>query len=56
MSTWPIGFSSKDESEVENRYVNIGMHRAAQGVPFSELFSMASLGKEHIWEYIPDEC
>jgi hypothetical protein len=28
MSTLPIGFSSKDECENENRYVNIRMHRA----------------------------
>lgn len=44
------------ESFVPERYVELGAHRARQGVPFSQLFWVVCTAREHLWEYIQQEC
>lgn len=39
----------------ENYYVNLGMRRAQQGVPFSEVLSAVFAAREYFWEYISQE-
>jgi hypothetical protein len=41
---------------IEERYVALGMRRAQQGVPFSELFWAVCIANEHLWEYMQEEC
>lgn len=44
------------ESFVPEHYVDLGMRRAQQGVPFSQLFWVVCTAREHLWEYIQQEC
>ena len=46
---------SKTESEIEERYIGLGMRRARQGVPFSTFLWAISLTKEHLWELLQKE-
>jgi len=43
------------DSGTEERYVGIGMRRAQQGVPFSELFWAVCATREYFWEYVERE-
>jgi hypothetical protein len=43
------------ESVTEERYVNLGIRRAGQGVPFSELFWVVCATREYFWEYMERE-
>jgi len=43
------------ESVSEDCYVKLGMRRAGQGVPFSELFWAVCATREHFWEYMERE-
>lgn len=43
---------SKTEEDIEQRYTNIGMRRAEQCVPVSELLWCIVLVKENLWEYL----
>ena len=43
------------ESVTEDRYVNLGMRRARQGVPFSELFWAVCVTREYFWDYMERE-
>jgi hypothetical protein len=43
---------AKTESEIEERYVGIGMRRAKKGVPFSELLLAFALTKDCLWEHL----
>jgi hypothetical protein len=52
LSDWLL---SKTSSEVEERYVTLGMRRAKQGVPFSELLCAFSITKECLWDYLEQE-
>jgi hypothetical protein len=45
----------KTERDIEQRYIAIGEHRAAQGVPLSELMFVIVATKEHLWEYVTRE-
>lgn len=46
---------SKDELNLEQRYLQIGAQRAAQRVPVSELIWVIILTKENLWEFIKRE-
>jgi hypothetical protein len=46
---------SKREIELERRYIEIGAHRAAQGVPLSQLIWAIILTKENLWEFLKGE-
>jgi hypothetical protein len=43
------------DSVTEDRYVGLGMRRAQQGVPFSELFWAVCATREYFWEYTERE-
>jgi hypothetical protein len=42
---------TKTESEIEERYIGLGIRRARQGVPFSDFLWAVSATKEYLWEY-----
>ncbi|HLK34560.1 MAG TPA: hypothetical protein VKT29_15805 [Terriglobales bacterium] len=42
----------RTEREIEVRYREIGMRRAAQGVPFSQLAYAIILTKENLWSFL----
>jgi RsbT co-antagonist protein rsbRD N-terminal domain len=46
----------KNESDIEQRYTEIGSRRARQGVPLSELIWAIILTKHNLWEFILDEA
>ena len=48
--------ATETESSIEQRYVALGMQRADQSVPFSELFWAVCIANEHLWEYMQQEC
>ena len=45
----------KTERDVEARYIAIGMRRAAQGVPLSQLIDAILFVKEYLWEFLRRE-
>jgi len=45
----------KNEADIEERYTEIGVRRARQGVPLSELIWAIVLTKQNLWEFILDE-
>lgn len=47
---------TETESSIENRYIALGMLRAEQGVPFSDLFWAVCIANEHRWAYMQEEC
>jgi hypothetical protein len=46
---------TKTESEIEERYIGLGIRRARQGVPFSALLWSVSATKEYLWEFLRSE-
>ena len=44
------------DSIVEQHYAAMGLRRAQQGVPFSNLFWAVSIARDYLWEYIQQEC
>ena len=52
LSDWLL---AKTESEIEERYVGLGMRRAKQGVPFSEFLFALNATKECLWQYLQRE-
>ena len=46
---------SKTDSVTEKHYVILGMRRAEQGVPFSQLFWAVCATREYFWEYTERE-
>jgi len=44
------------DSIVEQRYIALGVRRAGQGVPLSQMFWAVSIAHEHLWEYTQHEC
>ena len=52
LGEWLINKSHKD---IEQRYVEIGARRAAQGVPLSQVSWTIVLTKENLWEYLKNE-
>jgi hypothetical protein len=53
LGEWLIG---KDESFLEQRYLQIGARRASQRVPLSEVIWVIVLTKENLWEFIQREA
>jgi len=45
----------KSESDIEKRYTEIGIRRAQQGVPLSQLIWAIMLTKDNLWEFILDD-
>jgi hypothetical protein len=46
---------TKDELELEQRYLRIGARRAKQGVPFSQVAWAITLTKENLWVFLKRE-
>lgn len=46
---------TKDESDVERRYLAIGARRALQGVPLSQVAWAIILTKDNLWEFLRKE-
>jgi hypothetical protein len=46
---------TKTESEIEERYVGLGLRRAHQGVPFSAFLWAITATKEYLWEFLQRE-
>jgi len=53
LSQWLL---EKTQAEIEDRYVRLGLRRAAQGVPVSELLYALSTTKECLWEHLEEEA
>ena len=45
----------KSETDIEKRYAEIGVRRAQQGVPLSQLIWAIMLTKDNLWEFILDD-
>ena len=43
---------SKDERDLEQRYLRIGARRARQGVPFSQVAWAIMLTKDNLWQFL----
>ena len=52
LSDWIL---AKTGSEIEERYVGLGMRRCKQGVPFSEFLFAINATKECLWQYLQQE-
>ena len=46
---------NKTKSEIEKKYIALGMRRAKQGVPFTALLWAMSATKEHLWRFMEEE-
>ena len=53
LGEWLIG---KDESYLEQRYLQIGARRACQQVPLSEVIWVIVLTKENLWDFVKKEA
>jgi hypothetical protein len=53
LGEWLLG---KNESDIEQRYREIGMRRAQQRVPLSEVLQAIVLTKENLWEFLKSEA
>ena len=49
LGEWLLG---KTEADIEERYLEIGAQRAAQGVPVSQVVWMICLVRENLWDYL----
>ena len=52
LSDWLL---TKTDSEIEERYVGLGIRRARQGVPFSQFFWAITITKEYLWGHLERE-
>jgi hypothetical protein len=52
LSDWLL---TKTESEIEERYVGLGIRRARQGVAFSDFLWAINTTKEYLWEFLQRE-
>ena len=46
------GLLSRAESEITERYIGLGMKRARQGVPYTDLLWAVSTTKEYLWQFM----
>ena len=49
LGEWLLG---KTEADIEQRYLEVGAQRAAQGVPASQVVWMICLVRENLWDYL----
>ena len=47
---------TETSSSMQERYIAMGMRRAQQGVPFSDLYWGVCIAHEYLWEYMQQEC
>jgi hypothetical protein len=48
--------ASETDLSIQERYIALGMQRAHQGGPFTDLFWAVCITHEHLWEYMQQEC
>lgn len=48
--------SGTPDPNLEDRYINLGIRRASQGVPLRCIFSALCISRDYLWEYIQREC
>ncbi|MFZ0733474.1 MAG: hypothetical protein WAM79_14195 [Candidatus Sulfotelmatobacter sp.] len=53
LGEWLLG---KNELDIEHRYRELGMRRALQAVPLSEVVQAIVLTKENLWEFLKSEA
>jgi len=53
LGEWLLG---KNELDIEHRYREIGMRRAQQKVPLSEVVQAIVLTKENLWDFLKSEA
>jgi hypothetical protein len=53
LGEWLLG---KNELDIEQRYREIGVRRAGQRVPLSEVIQAIFLTKENLWEFLKSEA
>jgi hypothetical protein len=53
LGEWLLG---KNELDIEHRYREIGVRRAQQRVPLSEVVQAIILTKENLWEFLKSEA
>lgn len=53
LGEWLLG---KNELDIEHRYLEIGMRRAHQGIPLSEVIQAIVLTKENLWDFLKSEA
>ena len=53
LGEWLLG---KNELDIEHRYRQIGLRRAVQGIPLSEVVQAIVLTKENLWEFLKSEA
>jgi hypothetical protein len=53
LGEWLLG---KNELDIEQRYREIGLRRAQQKVPLSEVVQAIVLTKENLWEFLKSEA
>ena len=53
LGEWLLG---KNELDIEQRYREIGVRRAQQNVPLSEVIQAIVLTKENLWEFLKSEA
>ena len=53
LGEWLLG---KNELDIEQRYREIGVRRACQKVPLSEVVQAIVLTKENLWEFLKSEA
>lgn len=47
---------SRSENDIELQFKELGLHRAAQGIPASQTTWAMFLAKEHIWSFLQREA
>ncbi|HUA14057.1 MAG TPA: hypothetical protein VMG31_02075 [Verrucomicrobiae bacterium] len=53
LGEWLLG---KNELDIEQRYLEIGLRRAQQKVPLAEVLQAIVLTKENLWEFLKSEA
>ena len=48
--------ANESDSSLQERYIALGIRRANQGVPFSQVFWAVCIASEHLWDYMQQEC
>lgn len=47
---------NETDAVVENKYAAMGMQRAQQGVPLTNVFWAVCIARDYLWDYIQQEC
>ena len=48
--------ATETSSSIRERYIAMGVRRAQQGVPFTDLYWAVCIAHEYLWEYMQQEC